>query len=307
MEIRWVEVENYRCLRKVHLRLAPLTVLVGPNGSGKTAILDALQTVLVVRREDSWRKTSENFRRAAEVTDRGSFDHRYLVNNVSQASWTYLRLHLQPSALRQANQLQQQEALSSDGSNLVNVFATLPRKTQDDVARRLRELVPLYADVNARPLSRGDHRLVFQDRWDANVWYEPSEVSDGSIVMLAFLMLPYLNPPVDVLAIEEPEHALHPFLLGEVVSMLRDLAHGRLSARPVQVALATHSAQLLNFLEPEEVRFLKRNLEDGSTVVEEAPVGTAEWQAACHAYQDSLGEMWLSGGLGGVPGIVVHE
>jgi hypothetical protein len=52
-----------------------------------------------------------------------------------------------------------------------------------------------------------------------------------------------------------------------------------------------------------EVRFLKRDLSDGSTVVEEAPVGTDQWKVAYEEYQRSLGEMWLSGGLGGVPGV----
>jgi predicted ATPase len=300
MKIAQAEIYGFRCLRTVRVRFTPLTVLVGPNGSGKTAILEALQSSLQFTPGDSWRKTRMTFRRTASLSDGVPFDQTLGENQSGHAPWSYLRLHLQPLALRQSNQVAEQPILASDGGNLVNAFATLPRKQQDEVARRLRELVPLYADVDARPQGGGHHRLVFQDRWDESVWFEPNEVSDGTMILLAFLMLPHLRPPVDVLAVEEPEHALHPYLLGEVVSMLRQLALGKLAARPVQVILATHSPHLLDFLKPEEVRFLKRDLKDGSTIVDEAPIGTEEWKATCQAYEDSLGEMWLSGGLGGV-------
>jgi energy-coupling factor transporter ATP-binding protein EcfA2 len=37
-----LRIENYRCLREIDIPLDPLTVLVGPNGSGKTTVLRAL-------------------------------------------------------------------------------------------------------------------------------------------------------------------------------------------------------------------------------------------------------------------------
>src|ERR1700733_10767096 len=41
-----VEIENFRALRSVHVPLRPLTVLIGPNDSGKSAFLAALQQVI---------------------------------------------------------------------------------------------------------------------------------------------------------------------------------------------------------------------------------------------------------------------
>src|SRR5881396_439205 len=197
--IRDIHIEHYRCLRSVDIRFTPLTALVGPNGSGKTAVLEALQHDLHFTPGKSWRKSKASFRRSGSLSDGRSFNESLGHGHVGQAPWAYLLLNLQPSQLRSANVLQEQPALSPDGGNLVNVFATLPRKTQDEVAQRLRDLAPLYADVNARPLAQGQHRLVFQDRWDERVWYEPSEVSDGTIVLLAFLLLPYMKPAVHVL------------------------------------------------------------------------------------------------------------
>lgn len=41
--IRRVKIENYKSLRSVDVRLQPLTVLFGPNASGKSNFIDALQ------------------------------------------------------------------------------------------------------------------------------------------------------------------------------------------------------------------------------------------------------------------------
>lgn len=302
--IREIDIQGYRCLRDVHLTFTPLTVLVGPNGSGKSAILECLGDSFPADHNASWRKEPVVPKRIATFAD-GRRSEQPIWG--APKEWSYLRLHLQPSQMRNANSVQEARRIDVSGGNLVNVFATLTRKQQDEVSKRLCDLVPLYADLNARPdpSGAGYHRLVFQDRWDERVWYEPHEVSDGTILLLAFLTLPYMSPPVQVVGIEELEHALHPFLVGEVVSMLRRLAKGTLAAQPVQVVLATHSPHLLDCCEPEEVRFLKRDLVDGSTIVEQAPTGTAEWNAACDEYRNSLGEMWLSGGLGGVPGVPV--
>src|ERR1041385_1396973 len=40
--IEHFHVENYRCLRDVSVDFGPLTILVGPNDSGKSTLLQAL-------------------------------------------------------------------------------------------------------------------------------------------------------------------------------------------------------------------------------------------------------------------------
>lgn len=40
--IEHLHVKNYKCLRDVTVKLAPLTILVGPNDSGKSSLLQAL-------------------------------------------------------------------------------------------------------------------------------------------------------------------------------------------------------------------------------------------------------------------------
>ena len=43
MKIKWVKLKNYRSyVEEDCLEVSPLTVLVGPNGIGKSSILEAL-------------------------------------------------------------------------------------------------------------------------------------------------------------------------------------------------------------------------------------------------------------------------
>jgi predicted ATPase len=42
MKLEQIQVEGYRSLVDVTLPLHPLTVMIGPNGSGKTALLETL-------------------------------------------------------------------------------------------------------------------------------------------------------------------------------------------------------------------------------------------------------------------------
>lgn len=43
MKLRTVSVRNYRCLKKVDIDIADLTVLLGPNSAGKSSLLQALE------------------------------------------------------------------------------------------------------------------------------------------------------------------------------------------------------------------------------------------------------------------------
>ena len=308
-QIRELHITNFRCLRDVHLTFEPLTILVGPNAAGKTALLDALELRPKVKPENVWRREPGLTVQRSGRLDNGQEFRADLgptvISPLLHDPWRSLRLQLVPAKLRAANQVADETDLARDGGNLTNVFASLSRTVQGELAARFCDLVPLYADLDVRPLHGGTHRLVFQDRW-IDTWYEPHQVSDGTMVLLAFLTLAHLRNAPDILAIEEPEYALHPYLVGEVVALLRKLAHGELG-KPVQVILATHSAELLNFAQPTEVRFLSRSLEDGSTRVRTAPLETDEWRAAFAEYEESMGELWLSGSLGGVPGTTTAQ
>ncbi len=302
-----VNVENFRCIESLSLRMSPLTVLVGPNASGKSTLLDVFRPGTAFVASDFRFKNPKNactlivsFAGGAVREGRPSAGHLGIPTNLFGGRVQRLMLELR--RMREANLVASAPSLSTTGDNLTNLFATLTRKQQQAVAMELTRLVPMFSDVDAVPTESGRHELRFQDRWNEKVWYRPEEVSDGTMLLLAFLLLQHQPQVPALITIEEPERGFHPYLLGQFVDYLRKLTRGELGAQPIQVLMATHSADLLDHLDPDEVRFLRRRSSDGAVEISEIPTGTDEWQEARREYRESLGDIWLSGGLGGVPG-----
>jgi len=298
--------QNYRCLRDVTIDFGPLTVLVGPNGSGKSSVLRGLLPGSLSRPADFWQHRQDlptkvelhypNSQAYRKVWDDGS-----IRETLPKPLGGHL-LHLDLAALRRPNTAQRATILAENGSNLTNVFDTCSRTEQAELASQFGRLVPTFKDVDVEPLGGGQQQLLFQDRWASDVQYTASEVSDGTMLVLAYLVLQYQKSPVDLLLVEEPERGLHPYLLGTLVKFLRKMSRGEVGPKAIQLVLATHSADLLDHLDPSEVRFLTRDPKDGSVRVDTVPGDTEAWQKTYRNYDESLGSIWKSGSLRGVPG-----
>jgi predicted ATPase len=299
--LKRVKLTNYRCFQNAELELGRLTALVGPNAVGKSSLLAVLQLRQWFNPKDVWRREAGvdaqveiGFDNGASVTLRvgGKMD------GPSNYVWQLIDLNLE--ALRRPNTVERAARLAEDGGNLPNVISTIPRRQREELAKQFCGLVPIYADVDLEPVGKGQQRLRFQDKWNPDTWYAPEDVSDGTLLLLALLTLQYQEQPPTLLAVEEPEHGLHPYLANEVVALLRKLSEGALGRSPIQVVIATHSPELLEHLHPEEVRFMSRAA-DGAVTITAPPTTSPEWKDAFAEYRDSLGAAWLSGGMGGVP------
>jgi predicted ATPase len=304
--IKKIRIEDFRCIRQLEMDLEPLTVLVGPNASGKSTVLAALGADDLRPSEDGTPRRSARLCWWHDDENRGYVYARpltYIPGPGLQPSKDPpgARVYqLELNAMRAPNEVEQAPSLASNGGNLANAFATLPRSEQSAVATDLVRLVDVLADVHVRPLKAGTHRLVFQDRWDPKRWFEPHEVSDGTLLVLALLVLQHQDQRPAIIGLEEPERGLHPYLLGQVIELLRAISEGK-HGPATQVVLATQSAELLDHVAPHEVRFLERDAA-GGVQVRKAPIDDQAWADAIHEYENSVGQMWLSGSLGGVPG-----
>jgi predicted ATPase len=297
--------KNFKCLRDVELDLEPLTVLVGPNGSGKSTVLEALNPWTGLHTGVAWqREATSPVAIGVDLADGTPMRSEAAPGTSTRTPQfgAYQRAHLDVGRLRAPNKLALAQQLDESGSNLANLFATLTRSAQASLAKDFVRLVPIFSDVDTVPLSDGHHTLRFHDRWARGSSYSPAEVSDGSLLVLAFLALRYQTTPPDLLAIEEPERGLHPYLLEQLIGALRTLTVASDGRKSTQVILATHSAELLEIVEPHEIRFLNRDRETGGVRVRKVDPQREDFRAAYEEYAGSLGSLWLSGNLGGVPG-----
>jgi predicted ATPase len=280
--IRSVHFENFRCLRDVELSLAPLTVLVGPSGSGKTSILEGMQYRITCEHSDHWRLDATQ-PIAIQWTFADGQQERRVFPVVGLDSWAMQGhavqgLALELSALRSDAPLARATALSPAGDNLASVFASLTAGQKEAVVGQLCRLAPHIGDVGLQTTGPRSQQLRFRDRWQPSLWFTPWQVADSVLLLLAVLLLPHQMPLPDVLTLDEPERGLPPRTLGELVGLLRKLTVGSAERPPVQVLVATHSLELLEHVQPEEVRMLSRSPEDGSVQVNAPRQDAQDWR-----------------------------
>ena len=184
-----------------------------------------------------------------------------------------------------------QERLNKTGSNLANVIQYLLEEYPDLLNRifsRLRERIPKIQNVTADPMPDGRLLLRIKDSPFSNP-IMARFASDGTLKMLAYLIMlhdPELPP---FIGIEKPENFLHPRLLWGLAEECR------VAAEDTQLLVTTHSPFFLNALQPDEVRVLWRD-ESGYTLCKALNQNTE-----VKAFMDAgalLGDLWMEGYFG---------
>ena len=181
-----------------------------------------------------------------------------------------------------------QEQLSKTGDNLANVIQYLSEEHPERlelIFQTLRQRVPKVQTVTADPIPDG--RLLLQIK-DAP-FSKPIMArfaSDGTLKMLAYLVLLHDPLPPPFIGIEEPENFLYPRLLYELAEECRE------ASGATQILVTTHSPFFLNALQPKEVRVLWRD-QQGYTQCR-----ALDSEKEVQAFMDAgaqLGDLWMEG------------
>ena len=180
------------------------------------------------------------------------------------------------------------ERLSRTGDNLANVIQHLRERYPqrlDGIFRTLAERVPHVEGVESTVMQDG--RLLLQIK-DAPFEFPilARFASDGTLKMLAYLVLLHDPSPPLFIGIEEPENFLHPRLLHGLAEEC-----SRAGER-TQLLVTTHAPHFLDALRPGEVRVLWRD-QDGYTQASRA----SDLQGVSEFIEEgaSLGDLWMEG------------
>lgn len=139
--------------------------------------------------------------------------------------------------------------LTRDGSNLASVIRQTGERspaTLDRITEYLAAVVPGIHGIAARTLGPKETIELRQEvTGDENPWrYLASSVSDGTLralgVLVAVFQNPVASPGIPMVAIEEPEVAIHPGAALRLMDALLEASRSR------QVLLTTHSPDLLD-------------------------------------------------------------
>lgn len=181
-----------------------------------------------------------------------------------------------------------EERLSQTGDNLPNVIQYLKEQHNsrlDSIFKTLRRRVPRLEKFQAEILQDGRLLLLLKDApFDRPILAKYA--SDGTLKLLAYLVLLYDPDPAPLIGIEEPENFLHPKLLYELSEECN------LSSDKTQLLVTTHSPFFIEALNPKQVRMLYRD-DHGYTkirTIDEMP-GVREFieEGA------NLGDLWMEG------------
>ena len=180
------------------------------------------------------------------------------------------------------------ERLTKTGDNLANVLQYLAEEHPSRLERifyTLRLRIPRIEKALAETMQDG--RLLLQIK-DAPFSHPVLArfASDGTLKMLAYLLILYDPEPPPFIGIEEPENYLHPRLLNGLAEECRAAgAH-------TQLLITTHSPFFLDALRSKEVRVLWRD-EKGYTQTNRIDElhGVSEFVES----GAQLGDLWMEG------------
>src|SRR5947208_6767975 len=243
-----VEFRNYRSLADVPLELGKFNVLVGPNNSGKSNMMEAVMFLYngmaggggsaynFLAQKGELRKAlfygadpeSDEIRvRAAFAEETGRTWEYSCYTTVSRGSgedgavnrarelarrsqWRYFRFV--PAHMRAPQQIAEDYTLADDGSNLSRVLHSLWNKRD----KRFVEIESLLrAGVNdvehlATPIVGGAFTQVAIKEKTFGEPFPATVLSDGTLALLAHLVALSGSPPPGLAGFEDPENFAHP-------------------------------------------------------------------------------------------------
>lgn len=193
--------------------------------------------------------------------------------------------------LREKKEIGEESRLNKDGSNLSQVIHFLRNKDRELYAEfedMLKAAIPEVKYLETPPTSEKKANLEIVEK-ELEKRIDLSEMSDGILWFLAHLYALISAKTPSLLCFEEPGNLIHPSVLKLMIETFK--------SGNSQVIVTTHNPFFVNLIEPEDLIIFEKK--EGKTKYRgiEDPKEMKE-----RVIKDiPLGEIWYSGGIGGVP------
>jgi predicted ATPase len=193
--------------------------------------------------------------------------------------------------------------LAADGSGLAAVLDGMRDEAPEQfkaIESHIGEWLPEFDRILFDRPQQGVKSVALRTR-EGQYKVSASDLSQGTLVALALLTLAYHPAPPSLIALEEPDRGVHPYLLRHIRDALYRLSHpdscGE-NRKPVQVIATTHSPYFLDLFRGSPGEIVVAN-KVGLDVQFQRLTDQPHFQDILG--EATLGEAWFSGVLGGVP------
>lgn len=193
--------------------------------------------------------------------------------------------------------------LASDGAGLASVLDGMRDDAPEQfkaIQNQICEWLPEFDCILFDRPSQGTKSIALRTK-EGQHKVPATDLSQGTLISLALLTLAYHPTPPSLIALEEPDRGIHPYLLRHVKDALIRLSHPESCGEerePVQVIATTHSPYFLDLFRetPEDIVVANKV---GLDVQFQRLIDQPDFQDILG--EAALGDAWYSGVLGGVP------
>jgi predicted ATPase len=189
-----------------------------------------------------------------------------VVVPVSSALWTLLRnlqtVEIEPSRLGSLQEPSPGNDFEPDGSNAASFFEMLDSDLRRELVRELSAIVPDIERIEPRHVADKLTLTFYQQVSGKTREFSAKQMSDGTLRAFGILTSLFQRMAPALVVIEEPERAIHLGALRTLVDILRE------HSSDVQVLITTHSADMVDALDLDELRVVW--MEEGASRI--APV-----------------------------------
>jgi predicted ATPase len=226
-------------------------------------------------------------------TDRALFGFNPHLRKLLSEIQSISRYDLLINELRQEQPISNTFKVSQTGDNIPSVvkkFIKDQKAAWERIVRTMSNISPFFSSVTSKSLRAGKEYLVFKEIFEGRP-IESWEASDGTLRALAILLSLESHKEGSTVLIEEPEHGLHPWAVKDLILHIKEV----IELKNLQVIITTHSQQVLESINKEELLIAERNEEGTNFATIEDFMPNAEISMG------EVGELWTRGLLKGVP------
>ena len=182
--------------------------------------------------------------------------------------------------------------LKENGANWSSILRHLRktargRQALDQIKEMMQVVMPQLEDISTQALGGFIHpRFKVREASGKVHYFDPSQISDGTLRILGILLALYNTPHPSLMVIEEPEQTVNPALLALLVDAFRE------SSERTQLFITSHSPHLVDLFPAEAIRVV--DMRDGQTRVSRI---RASQQAAIKEHLLSVEQIMSTDGL----------